>query len=156
MEIPFLAWLLQSVPETIGTVSIVICLGYGYLYWKPIIIIGLIQAVLVYLIRLLPITFGVHTVILIITLAVLSSWIGRININKAIVYSNISILILILSEFIIVNMWIYFANFSLNEITNVVAVRVITGMPQVIILFLTAVFISKRNLMKNMVKTRKI
>ena len=58
MRIPLLAWVLQSIPESIGIAAIAVSLEYGRLYWRPILIIGLIQAVLAYFVRLLPLLLG--------------------------------------------------------------------------------------------------
>jgi len=149
VKIPFLAWLLQSLPEAIAVVSVTMSLGHGRLYWRLILIIGLIHAVVTYVIRLLPITFWVHTPVLIVSLTVLLSLIGKIQTKKALIFSIISMMILFVTELCFISIWIYFGNFSINELSQNVPVRIATGTPQVLILFLTAFFISKRKMLKN-------
>lgn len=144
MEVPFMAWVFQGIPESIGTAAVVISLGLHKLHWKLIIIIGLIQAVLMYTVRLLPLTFGVHTVILIISLSLLSTWIAKIDLRKAIIYSNISIMILAITEFIFVFSISSLGLYSENIIFGDTLTRIFVGMPHVIVLFLTAMFFSKK------------
>ena len=143
MRVPFLAWLLQTIPESISAAAVVMSMGYARPYWRATIVVGLIHGIFVYVIRMLPITFGVHTVLLIIILALVSSWVGKIDIRKAVIYANLTVLMLALYEFCFISIWRYFGNYDLSEIMGNVTLRIVTGTPQVIALFLTALLIGK-------------
>jgi hypothetical protein len=144
LEIPLPAFFLQSIPECLGTAVLVISLGYGRLYWKPALSIGLIQAALVYMIRLLPLTFGIHTIVLILTLAVLSTVIGRIEPRRSMIFANAAILLLAISELIFFFLFTHFGIFNFYEMQNNVLIRIIAGTPQVLFLFLAAYVYRKR------------
>lgn len=144
MEVPFIAWVFQGIPESIGTAAVVISLSTRELHWRLIIIIGLIQAVFMYSVRLLSLTFGVHTVILIISLSLLSAWIAKIDLRKAIIYSNITMMVLAVSEFIFVSSIISLGLCSYNAIFDDLLTRTLTGMPQVIVLYLVAILYSRK------------
>lgn len=144
MEIPFIAWVFQGIPESIGTAAVVISLSTRELHWRLIIIIGLIYAVLMYTIRLLPLTFGVHTVLLIICLSLVTTWITRIDLRKVIIYTNIAIIILAVTEFLFVYLILSIGGYSLDTILSNSFQRILIGWPQVIVLFLVAIIYSKR------------
>jgi len=65
MEMTFLTLLLLGIPEQVGIVVLATSLAKTSLKFKEIIFMGTILAVSAYLIRQIPITFGVHTVVLI-------------------------------------------------------------------------------------------
>lgn len=148
MEVPFIAWVFQGIPESIGTAAVVISLSTRELRWRSIIIIGFIYAVLMYTMRLLPLTFGVHTVILIICLSLLSAWIAEIDLRKAIIYANIAVIILAVTEFLFVYLILSIGGYSLDTILSNPFKRILVGLPQVIVLFLVAVIYSKRVMYK--------
>ncbi|NPV26783.1 MAG: hypothetical protein HPY81_04840 [Firmicutes bacterium] len=62
--------LLQGIPETMGTTAVALAFANLPLNWWIIIAVGVIQGLTAYLIRLLPIPFGFHTILLMITLPV--------------------------------------------------------------------------------------
>lgn len=144
MKVPFIAWLIQGIPESIGIAALVISLSLRRLYWKKIIIIGLIQAVIMYTIRLLPLTFGVHTVLLIISLSLLSAWLAKIDLRKAIINTNIAVMILAFSEFAFIYAMDRFAICSYDIIFKDSLSRILMGIPQVTVLYLVAFYVSKK------------
>lgn len=152
MEIPFIAWVFQGIPESIGTAAVVISLSFHKLHWRLIIIIGLIQAAVMYSVRLLALTFGVHTVILIISLSLLSAWIAKIELRRAIIYANIAMMALAVTEFLFVYFIISLGLCSYNAIFDDLLTRILVGTPQVVVLFLAAILYSRKMLdQKNMV-----
>ncbi|MDX9871249.1 MAG: hypothetical protein RBT41_02375 [Clostridia bacterium] len=152
MQMPFLSWLLQGIPESIGIAAVVYSFSSRQIRWKYPIFIGLIYAVFMYVIRLLPLTFGVHTVILIFILAILSTLIAKIDLRKAIINANIAIIILALSEIISVYIAVRMGGLASQDIifTNQFY-RIVVGMPPVITLYSAAILYSYRaRLVKNM------
>jgi hypothetical protein len=142
MQIPFLSWLLQGVPESIAMVSIVFALGNQPLTRK-IILIGLLYGISAYIIRLLPFTPGVHIVILVFILAFLTSKYSDIEFRKTLLYSFLAFVLLMIYEMIF-----FWLHSSLNivspeKIKNDVMLRTITGLPQVIMMFISAWGIGK-------------
>jgi len=141
LQLPLLAWLLQGIPECIASTALVMVIGTGRLQWDKIIFIGLCQACLAYLVRLLPITFGVHTIFLTISLAVLVSTIGKVRFKTALAGSILIIFVIVSCEscshfFISIN------GLATNEdMVNSVLCWVVMGLPQIIIISLLALIL---------------
>lgn len=143
------SWILQGIPESIGVAALVYSFSNRKIIWKFIVIIGLIHAVVMYFVRLLPITFGVHTIILIINLAMLSALIAKIELRKAIINTNIAIIILAFIEFLSVYTVVNISGLSSEAITADPFYRTVVGMPHIIIMFLIAIgFSHKAKLVK--------
>lgn len=138
MRIPFAAWLLQGIPETIGAVALIMAMGTRQLPWKTILQIGLIQAVSAYLIRLLPFTPGVHVIVITSTMAVLVYWLGKLGIKKAVIFSAIVCVIITIFEFLFFNLVSVLGIVTFSDILEDVTKRIIFTYPQVIGLFLLA------------------
>ncbi len=142
MKIPLLALIFQGIPEQIAVVTLAFVLALVRLEWKKIVLSGVILASTAYLLRLLPITFGIHTIILMGLLFVLLIQFCQTPLLVALRVSLISYLALIIVEyanftlltFLDISFDIYFAN---------VPTRILLGLPQVLILFILAFIILK-------------
>ncbi|MFZ5753219.1 MAG: hypothetical protein ACOY3J_03175 [Bacillota bacterium] len=142
MQIPFLSWLLQGVPESIAMVAFVFALA-SQPFTRKIILIGLLYGISAYIIRFLPFTPGVHMVILVFILAFLTAKYADIEFHKTILYSFLAFVLLMIYE-----MFFFWLHSSLNivspeKLKNDVMLRTITGLPQVIMMFITAWGIGK-------------
>lgn len=146
MPIPFISWVIQGIPECIA-VSVFIASMTGKFKFKPVIVIGLIQAVIAYLIRLLPLVPFGHMFILIFTFGILFQILYKTNIFKGLLYAILAATIIALTE-----LGTYFCLEKLNIFTLADAVknsinRALTGWPQIIILTTIALFNIKRKRM---------
>ena len=65
----FVLFLMQGIPESMGLIAITMALAGSPLRWGRIMAAGTVMALIIYLIRLLPITFGLHTVAAMLLLA---------------------------------------------------------------------------------------
>lgn len=145
MKIPLLVWLLQGVPESLALATFVMSNEKRKLQWNIILTIGLIQAVISYIVRLLPFTPGVHTMILMTTLSVLSIWIGKIEMKKAVKINIIVVAFLIIFEAVFFNLMIYLKIVSYEALSSDQIVRILFGTPQTILILLAAYFIRRKN-----------
>lgn len=140
---PLTAILLQGISECIASAAFMSILGTGRFDWKRISLVGLSQAATAYIVRLLPLTFGVHTIILIITLTLLATIIMRIEFTKAIITANLAVLIIAVTECITLHLMIYLG-IGLGEGIAYVVNRTVMGYPQVIVLFVIACLYGRR------------
>jgi len=151
MQIPFLAWLLQGIPETIAVVTFITVLCTQKLEWRNILKVALVQAVTAYLVRLLPLTPGVHTIILISTTALYLTWLTQIRFPLAAVGSALAVSILFFIEvgFHFSLSLLGVGSFSELLYSNV-WLRILVGYPQILFLFALAwlVYRNKLNLSK--------
>ena len=136
LQLPLLAWILQGIPECLASTALVMIVGTGRLQWDKIVFIGLCQACLAYLVRLLPITFGVHTIFLTISLAVLVSTVGKVRPNVSLAGSILVMFVIIFCE--TCGRWVINLNglITNEEMVNSVFCWVLMGLPQIIILSL--------------------
>ena len=133
-----LAWVMQGIPESIGSVALILSMGLKEIPWKKTIIIGLIQAVFIYTIRLFPLAPYTHTILAIPAVAIsVSVWTG-LDIRRTHLFATITVLTIAFLE-----MGVYYLLDVLGIITFEEAfartpTRIITGMPQVLALFILA------------------
>lgn len=137
MKIPFLVWLLQGIPECIAFSAVVCSLITGNLSWDIILKIGLLQAAIIYIVRLFPMTPGVHVILYITSLAFLVVVFCRVQLKKATITSAIIMVILIFFE-MCYRYIIYIFGLTPKMMMDRLMLRIIAGYPQVIFLFIMA------------------
>ncbi len=138
MRIPLLAWVFQGIPESIGLAALVFSMCAKEFEWKYVIRIGLIQAVLCYFIRLMPFSPYSHVFILLTTQAVLFSVFTDIDIRVTYICCAIAVFILLCYEGVFLHLFDMTGVLTLEETVYNATKRIITGIPQVMLLFLTA------------------
>ena len=99
MQIPFLAWLFQGIPESIAVAAFVFSMSMGAFSWGNVMKVGLVQAIVIYVVRLVPFTPGVHVLVLITSLALVSMLVGKLEFKKSAAYSAIIISFIVIFEF---------------------------------------------------------
>lgn len=148
MKIPFLAFILQGIPEMIAIVLLAFVITKASLEWKKICIIGIIMGFASYFIRLLPLTFGIHTVILIGILFIILSKYARVNFNSALIGSLLSFLAIIVAETISLSLLMPIFNVTSEILFTNTIVRVLISWPQILFVIALSFCIHKFRLYK--------
>jgi hypothetical protein len=143
MKIPLLALIFQGIPEQIAVATLAFVIANIPLSWKKIMVIGVILAVSSYLIRLMPITFGIPTVLLMGVLCILLLLLGKSNLNSSLLASLLSFLSLIIAETVAVAIQTNLLKISIEAILNNLTLRIITGYPHILIILGLAAIIYK-------------
>ncbi len=143
MKIPFLSLILQGIPEQIALVTLAFILARINLEWKKIVAFGVILAFVAYVLRLFPITFGIHTIILIGLLFVFLNQFCHVPLLVSLKASLISYLVLITIEFVFFTSLMALFGMSFEKYLTDVPIRILLGLPQVFILFILAFIILK-------------
>ncbi len=146
MQIPFLAWLLQGIPESIAVAVFVFSLSTKAFSWNNVLKVGIIQAIVIYLVRLMPFTPGVHTLVLITSLALVSMMIGKLEFKKAVAYSAIIISFIVVFEFAFYSLITLCGVMSFQEMNNNVWTRIAVSYPQVIVVCLLSLLVRRKGL----------
>ena len=145
MQIPFLAWLLQGIPESIASVALIMVISTGKLPWKTVLKVGLIQAVTAYLVRLLPFTPGVHSIVLLSTMSLYLSWLAQVKFPIAVISSFITASILTIFELVFYVSLSRAGVGSFDKLLNSdVWLRILVGYPQILFLFVLTWFCYRR------------
>ncbi len=135
MKLPYIQWLIQGIPECIVAIVLGLALLEKKLVVRKALIPGLIQAIIIFLVRLFPLPFGSHTLIAFISLSFLLSYFSGSNYSKALIVSFFVYTALGLSEFIIVSAASYLLSLPVEIILNKPLLAALVGLPQVFILF---------------------
>lgn len=147
LRISILEFFLRIIPETLLLIlGIYLLLNKSVKENKKVYIISsLIVSISIYLIRLLPIHFGVHTIITITVYIIVSVLINKIEINKAITYSIVVMMILLIGEFINLSVLNSIFKSNIDFILNNKLLKVIFFYPSLIIFMVVILFIYKFN-----------
>ena len=89
--------ILQGIPETVAATAVVFALLRLGLNWRLILPVGVAEGVAAYLVRMLPISFGVHTVLLMFVLmglVRLATGADMVSIVRAVLMVNVVIPVL--------------------------------------------------------------
>lgn len=134
LKLSLFEFIARVIPEEFLFVLAVHALSKTAIDLKKYILSGAMFSIEVYLIRLLPIQYGIHTILSLIGLIVLVSFINKIDIIKSI-RAGISVFIL---DFILEGLNVSFAQFilkkDLNSIMSNPISKTLFGFPSVIIL----------------------
>ncbi|MDK2824253.1 MAG: hypothetical protein PWP71_2171 [Clostridia bacterium] len=141
MKIPFLVLILQGIPEQIGIVALAFAIAKIPFNSKNIVLWGVVLATSAFIIRSLPITFGVHTVVLIGMLYFILNIFEKIDVNISILASLLSYLALIISETLFVPLLMYIFKISRDILLSNIPIRIMITLPHVIVIFLLAFII---------------
>lgn len=141
LELPLMGLIFQGIPEQIGVVMVAFAIAKIQFNIKKIILGGFSLAFSAYLLRMLPITFGVHTVVLVGLLFLILNRLGNVNINTSIFTSLFSFLLLIIYEMLCVSLIVNKLNLTYEDILIDQKFRLLIALPHIILLYLTAFLI---------------
>lgn len=148
MKIPFIALILQGIPEQIAIVTFAFIIARSSLQWKKIISIGVILAFTSYIIRLFPVTFGIHTIIMIGLMFLMLIIIGDLNLNTSVIVSLISALLIIIIETICLSILMPLFGVTSELFFANTSIRILITLPQVLVMFLMSFLVFKIRIRK--------
>ena len=143
IKIPLIVLLLQGIPEQIAVVTLAFVIAGISLKWNKVVLIGIVLAFCAYLIRLFPIPFGIHTILLIFILFVFLTRLGKRDIGLYFFASLVTILVLGILEYSCMSLFILFFGFTLETLLNDLVMRIVVGEPHVLLLFISAFLLQK-------------
>lgn len=113
------------------------------LKWRLIVPIGLALAIVSFLIRLLDLPFGLHTIFVVILLFISLLWTGKGDISLSLLASLLSVLALILYESLSLSILMPLLGITSDNLLTDSVLRIFLGEPQVILIFLSAYFVNR-------------
>ena len=142
MDISILSLIFHTIPESIALVFLTLVLLKMKPNWNVILLLGVLQAVAAFLVRLLPfLEFGVHIVILILVLAGLVMCASKQKFVKVVPMALLSFIILLLFEYIIVSTFIFITDINIDVLVEDQLLWIAVTTPQWMLLFLTGFII---------------
>jgi len=141
--IAIVMFFLQGILELTGTVAFSLASARVPLLWGRIIAVGTSLTVIVYIVRSLQTTFGLHTVILLLLLAFFIRKTTYTTHVKSYMAAFLSIITLTLLELIIFKLYFLLTKSNPNEVISNVILWKLLGLPQGILLIIFAKLITK-------------
>lgn len=147
LKVSLLVTVLRGIPEIYLLFMLIYILDHKPLNRKKLMLSTVIVCVITYFVRILPIHFGVHTILLIILSMFIGVYINKISALKSI--SGILVGAIILSLCEALDVWILqrFFNIIFFDISPEDIRRTIVTIPS-LVLFFIAIFIIKKMLEK--------
>ena len=135
MKLPFVQWLIQGIPECIAVFVLGLALVEKKVLLRKALIPGLIQAIIIFVIRQFPLPSGLHTLVGFFSASFLFLCFAKITYSRALVVSLFVQTALGLSEYIIFSAAAYVLKLSLETIMSRQLLAILIGLPHVFILF---------------------
>lgn len=136
-------FLLQGIPETAGVIALSLALLRVPLRWKRIIAAGTLLALILFAVRSLPFTFGLHLIVGLLLLVIAINKTTNISTTKIFVAVFVSFCSLALLELIMSEIFTL-AKLDINAIiTGNYLLWKLLGLAQAFILIVSALLISK-------------
>ncbi len=139
LQQPLYSLFIRLIPENLIVIYAICLLTESDVNLKNLFISGIIGGICVYLTRMLPIHFGVHTILSVMLMIVLAIRLNGIEIHKAITASLTSVILLFISDL----MFVVFYN-ALNftsALSGQTLVSVLAGVPSLVLFYFIVRFI---------------
>lgn len=143
MRIPLLALLLQGIPEQIAVITLAFVIAGIPLKRYKILLIGIFLAFCAYVVRLFPIPFGLHTILLLFILFIILTRLSKGDVSLSFIASSSSFLALVILEFSCMSLFMLIFGFTPETLFNDLIIRIVVGEPHVLLLFISAFLINK-------------
>jgi len=151
INIPWIALLLQGIPELTAEVTLAFVIARIPLKWNKILLIGIALALISFFVRQSSIPFGVHLFLLIILLFIALIWLGKGDFSLSLMASLLSVLALVIFEFVCLSLLMPVFGVTPETLFSNLVIRIVITEPQVILIFISA-FLLKKFLQKKEVE----
>jgi len=148
VELSWIYYFFVAIPEATAYTFLAFALLNLPLSWKNITKIGILYGTSAYLIRHFPISFGVHTVILITIFAILLSYFTNCKPTSAFLVSLVVVVLLGFAEIISGPILMRLLNVTYDDVQSSDWLLVIFILPQVILFITLAFFIRRYHFMR--------
>lgn len=143
INIPFIAFLLQGIPEQIAVTALAFAIVKLPLRWSRIVVIGSILALCAFVVRQFPIPFGIHTILLILILFMFLTKLAKGDFSISLIASLLSFLALIIFETVCLSILMPAFGVTTEILMKKPFVMILITSPQVILLFVAAYLVRK-------------
>lgn len=136
LKLSWTNFFIQAIPESIAVITFCYALLNLDFQWIKIIKQGLALAIATYLIRMLPLPFGVHTIIVIFALAFILAFFIQSNLVLVFKTSIITSIIIAITEIVFNEIFLRNLNLTFSQAYENKLLWTIMGLPHVLLLFI--------------------
>lgn len=142
-RIPLIALLLQGIPEQTAVITLAFVIAGIPLKWNRVLLIGIVLAFCAYVMRLFPIPFGIHTIVLLFILFIILTRLSKGDVGLSFIASLSSFLALGIFEFSCMTLFMLIFGFTPETLFNDLVIRIVVGELHVLLLFIFAFLFNK-------------
>lgn len=146
LKLSMMEFFLRSLPESFIFVLGAYVFSKKNICIKPFFISAIFLSMVTYLVRMLPIHFGVHTIILLVGYILVMASINDLNIIKSASAGLILIIMLFATEWLNVYILTNILNLDINIIFKDPLKKLLYGIPSLLLFFIIIVAIAYKNL----------
>ena len=143
IKIPLIALLLQGIPEGVAVATLAFVVAKIPLKWNKVLLTGIVLAICAYVVRLFPIPFGVHLILLIVLLSIALICLFKGDLSLSILASLLSYLALAIFEFVCLSLLMPVSGLTPESLSIDSVIRIAITEPQVLLLFISAFLLNK-------------
>ena len=141
LKLTIMEFFVRAIPEMFTLVFAATMLAREKIDKKKYFITSIVLCLGVFLIRMLPISYGVHTILNIILMTILITVIGEINVVKSIKSSVVITMVMFICECINIAIISLVADINIEKVTGDPRLKTIYGYPSLIFFMLfTAIY----------------
>lgn len=133
LRLTWFEFFVRGIPEQFLFVLAIYAFSKTGIDFKKYLLSGALASIMLYLVRLLPIQYGVHSLISLVILIIIVSYLNKIDIIKSIRSGIISFILCFLLEGINVVFLQFVFKMDLNNIMNNHILKTLTGLPSLVI-----------------------
>ena len=137
-KLSFISLIFQAIPEGIALTALVFAFLKLKLNWTQVAFIGILFGLVSFSIRYLPLSFGVHTVILIFLLSLLIKIKTDKQISLILIQVILSFVILAIGELVLVGGLLAVTKLPWEQVENSQWLRVFFGLPHILLMLVIA------------------
>lgn len=145
MKLIWYTVLIRAIPETLGVVVLTLALTKEKNTVKNIAITSILCGLVAFTMKMLPVKFGIHTLIIVIIHTFIMNMVLKIKIQKAFKGILLSMMLLMISELVTITFIEYVLKLNPNDVYSSAIGTLTAGLPSVLTLYLLAFVIYKLN-----------
>lgn len=150
LKVSLLEFVLRGIPESILFILAAYTFSKKEIETKRFVASSIMFALSTYLIRQLPIHQGVNNILTLITLTILTINVNKISLRKAILVDIIIMTVQFLSEVVNILILQYILKVDVAYIFNIPMLKIVYGIPSLIILGVVIILTNKYNKRKSL------
>ncbi|MBZ4688570.1 MAG: hypothetical protein JG764_2203 [Clostridiales bacterium] len=153
MEIPFISLIFQGIPEMIAFSILILTINNDLKEWKKGILVGIFFAVALFFIRKLPISYGIHTLLITFLAVIVFKNFFDFNIFVLIKSILLGEVLIFIGEMISFAFLSKVLGYNISELVDNHVLWVVSGWPQIfLLLFVSYLFRNTKKRVKYNVK----
>lgn len=133
LRLTWFEFIVRGIPEQFLFVLAIYAFSKIRIDLKKYLLSGVLASIMLYLVRLLPIQYGVHSLVSLVILIIIVSYINKIDIIKSIRGGISTFVLCFILEGINLSFIQFVLKMNLNNIMNNHILKTLTGLPSLIV-----------------------